>query len=352
MKIVSLKLTNFRNIESAHLQLGDAPIIALYGENGAGKTSVLEAVSLLSPGSGMHRHKLDSHTKHHAKSWGLHAEILSQNTDNTVGMSYQKGKRQLKINGETAKAQAELSGLGNVLWFTPKMDRLFMDSASHRREFLDRLAFGHFPAHAFNLNRYKHHLKARLKLLKDHADATWVTVEEEQAAHFAFLISTTRNTYIERLKPYLSTIDLKLSGSFERLDSHNAESIQERFHENRGRDGKFGSSHFGPHRSDVQGIMLPEDINLSETSTGQHKRAILDILLANSHLTHKETGEAPIILLDEMAAHLDSATKERFFGDLLSLGSQIWLTGTEKEMFSTLKNVQYFKAAKGTFHKE
>tara|TARA_R110000868_G_scaffold218576_1_gene468946 strand:+ start:91545 stop:92609 length:1065 start_codon:yes stop_codon:yes gene_type:complete len=352
MKITSLKLTNFRNIESAHLQLDNAPIVALYGENGAGKTSILEAISLLSPGSGMHRHKLDDHIKHHEKTWALHSNINNKDEENTVGMLYQKGKRQLKINGEAAKAQAELSNLGNILWFTPKMDRLFMDSASQRREFLDRLAFGHFPQHAQHLNRYKHHLKARLKLLKENAATTWIDIEEEQASHFAFLISQSRNHYLKMLKTHLDAIDLKLTGSFERMEKVDKKSIQEKLYENRTRDGRFGSSHFGPHRSDVEGILQPENINLSQTSTGQHKRAILEILLANSRLTHQQTGEAPIILLDEMAAHLDSQTKERFFSALIQLGSQIWLTGTEKEMFTSLQNVQFFCACDGSFKKD
>lgn len=349
MKLTSLKLTNFRNITSAHLQLSEAPIIVLYGENGAGKTSVLEAVSLLSPGSGMHRHKLESHTQHNEKSWALHGEITSKNEKHTAGMLYTKGKRQLKINGETVKAQGELSKLGNILWFTPKMDRLFMDSASQRREFLDRLAFGHFTDHAINLNRYKHHLKSRLKLLKEGATVEWIEIEEEQAAHFAFLISSNRNAYLKKLKPFLKTIDLKLIGSFERLEEISEASIKEKLVETRNRDGKFGSSHFGPHRSDLDGILQPENINLSATSTGQHKRAILEILLANSHLTHKETGEAPVILLDEMAAHLDSNTKEQFFSKLLALGSQIWLTGTEKSMFDGLNDVQFFEVTNGAF---
>lgn len=357
MKITNLKLTNFRSIESANIQLNnDANIIALYGENGAGKTSVLEALSLLSPGRGLHRHKLESHIQHGTKNWGIYSELTTHNKRNhsaeerSVGMLYEKGKRTLKIDGEKTKTQSELSHLGNILWFTPKMDRLFMDSASARREFIDRLVFGQTPEHAFNLNRYKHHLKSRLKLLKENGAREWIDIEEEQAALYAEKISSARLNFIAALKPYLDAITLNLTGSFERLEDKSATSIQKELENNRARDGRFGTSHFGPHRSGTEGILHPEDIPLVETSTGQHKRAVLEILLANARLTHATSGQAPVILLDEMASHLDSKTKEKFFGSLAELGTQIWLTGTEKEMFEKLTDVQFIHTENGQFN--
>jgi DNA replication and repair protein RecF len=346
MKIKTLQLHNFRNLSEMALSLSDAPIVVLYGENGAGKTSILEAISLLTPGRGLHRHKLDSHIQHNSKEWTIFAEVEADN-NHTIGMQFKSGKRILKIDDEKNKSQSALSNLGNILWFTPKMDRLFMDSTSARREFLDRLVFGHFKDHASHLNRYKTHLKNRLKLLKEHGSDDWISIEEEQAALFAEKITTARHTYLENLQPYLSDLTLKLIGSFERLDILNQQSIQVGFKNSRIRDQKTHSSLFGPHRSDITGQLTEQEINLSDSSTGQHKKAILEILLANARLTHAKSGFAPIILLDEVAGHLDQKTKEYFLKEITELGSQVWLTGTEKDVFKTLKKAQFIHIQQG-----
>lgn len=340
MRIKTLKLHNFRNLENVSLHISDAPIIVLYGENGAGKTSILEGISLLSPGRGLHRLKMDSHIKHGHKEWTVYTE-LEGNSIQTVGMQFKSGKRHIKIDDEKNKTQNDLSTLGNVLWFTPKMDRLFMDSTSARREFLDRLVFGHFKNHATNLNRLKHHLKNRIRLLKDQASSEWIDIEEEQAALFAEKVSITRTQYLEELKNHLTVVNLSLTGSFERYEDKSAAFLQQKLKHSRERDLKAGATLSGPQRNNLEGTLNTLNIPLSECSTGQHKRAILEILLANARLTAEKSGNTPIILLDEVAGHLDQKTKNYFLDEITKLGCQIWLTGTEKESFDSLQKAQF-----------
>lgn len=346
MKINTLKLHNFRNIEQTTLELSGAPIVVLYGENGAGKTSILEALSLLTPGRGLHRHKFDSHVNHKAESWTIFTELLSEEK-HVVGMQFADRKRTIKIDDEKNKTQTSLSNLGNILWFTPKMDRLFMDSVSPRREFLDRLVFGHHKDHASNLNRLKHHLKNRLKLIKDQAASEWIGIEEEQAAIYAEKVSNARTMYLKELKPHLTEVTLQLSGTFEELTNKDISGIQKAFQTSRPKDYRAGVTTFGPQRSDVTGQLVQTNTPLAECSTGQHKRAILEILLANARLTHQNSGNAPIILLDEVAGHLDQKTKDYFLDEITKLGCQVWLTGTEKGAFSTLEEAQFIHIEKG-----
>lgn len=336
MHINTLKLTNFRNISSADLKIDDAKVVALYGENGAGKTNIMEAISLLTPGRGLHRTPREQHVQTGENSWTIFSEISTSKDEHTLGYHYEKGKSTLKIDGDIQKNQSALSSLGNILWFTPKMDRLFMDGTSARREFLDRLAFGHYSSHASHLNKYKHHLKSRLKLLKQNAASDWIAVEEEQAAKLAKEITQTRLQYLEELKKHLSQAELSLSGSIEKM-ADDEYAILEKFTDSRKRDAMFGSSHFGPQRSTLSGLLTPENIALDKASTGQHKRAILNIILANARLSHEKIGQTPIVLLDEVTAHLDKKVRANLFGELTSLGTQIWLTGTEKDLFSDLK---------------
>ena len=346
MKITNLKLHNFRNIEQASLTLKGQAIVVLYGENGAGKTSVLEALSLLTPGRGLHRLKMDSHTQHGFKEWVIHAQ-LENDQPQQIGMHFKGSKRHIKLNGEKNKTQGDLSTLGNILWFTPKMDRLFMDSASARREFLDRLVFGQQPQHAGNLNRLKHHLKNRLKLLKDHAPTDWIDIEEEQAAQYAVKVAQARTDYLTNLHQHLTAVHLELEGSFEKRDDKSPQALQQKWADTRQRDLKAGATLHGPQRSNLTGQLTELDIPLAQCSTGQHKKAILEILIANARLTAATTHNPPIILLDEVAGHLDQKTKNYFLTEVTNLGCQVWLTGTEKETFANLTDAQFFHVQQG-----
>ena len=346
MHVTELKLTDFRNIESTSLKIEDSKAVVLFGENGAGKTNVMEALSLLTPGRGLHKHPRDAHVRHNQARWTIFAEV-SANDEHQIGLEFHKSKTTLKIDGEVQAKQSALSHFGNVLWFTPKMDRLFMDGAAGRREFLDRLVFGHFPEHAEQLSRYKHHIKARLKLLKDRQAADWVAIEEQQAAKWAGKIVENRHKYLEALKPYLTQCTLEVSGRIEEVVGDDF-AILEGFASRRERDAMLGATHFGPHRSKVEGQFIATDTPLEETSTGQHKKAVLDIILAAAKLSHSQ-GRVPLILLDEVGSHLDKKVRTEFFGTLKNLGVQVWLSGTEKELFEDLPGALLIQVENGNF---
>jgi DNA replication and repair protein RecF len=352
MHITKLNLTTFRNIASTSIKIDDAKVIAVVGENGAGKTNMLEAISMLSPGNGLHKAKRDLQIQNGLESWGIHAHI-SNPKPHTVGMAFEKsnGKRQIKIDNEKAELQSDLSGIGSILWFTPRMDRLFLDNAQARREFFDRLVFSLYPEHAKNLTRYRHHLKNRLKLLKTNANNNWLEIEEEQATEFAIKIIENRSVFLEKLQQHLPEVELMLTGSAHKIleEDKPYDEFLKHLVQNRERDKLYGSSNFGPHRTDITGTIIQENILLNQTSTGQHKKAILYILLANARLNYNETGITPLILLDEITAHLDETVKATLFKELNNMGTQIWMTGTEESLFNGLNPDIFIHVNNGNF---
>lgn len=345
MHIKDIKLTHFRNIEQVHLSLEEASVVVLCGANGAGKTSVLEALALLSPGRGLHRAPLSNHVQHDAPLWGIHAEVHTVDGLHTVGQTYTKEGsskgRLVKMDGEKLAHQAELSKLGNVLWLTPKMDRLFMDGTASRREFFDRLVFSLFPDHAELMARYKHHIKARMALLKQGASADWLDIEEAQAASYAIQLQENREGYLKQFRAHEDGISLHIT--------HCGDDYVRTWQEERAKDARLGMTNTGPHRLQLKGHLLPENIRLAETSTGQHKRAVLNILLTNARLIAAHARSAPLLLMDEVAAHLDAKTRKHFFDTFVSLGSQVWLTGTDVETFACFDEKLMFKVEKGVF---
>lgn len=349
MHITKLNLTTFRNITSLSIKVDDAKLIALVGKNGAGKTNILEAISLLSPGNGLHKAKRELQIQNGLNSWGIHACISKPASSHKVGMLYNKGKRSIKIDDETAEIQSDLARIGNILWFTPRMDRLFLDNAQARREFFDRLVYSLYPKHAQNLLRYRHHLKNRLKLLKTNANNNWLNIEEEQITKFAIEIMQSREEFLEKLLQHLPEIELSLTGSAHKVlaEENPFNKFIAYMEENRERDCIYGSSSFGPHRTDINGRLLENNIPLNQTSTGQHKKSILHILLANARLNHTQTGVTPLILLDEITAHLDEKVKHILFDELAKMGTQIWMTGTEESLFNGLKPDVFIKVEDG-----
>lgn len=355
MWIRSLTLNHFRNFSDLSLRI-DAPAAhVLLGQNGVGKTNLLEALSLLAPGQGLHRAKLEDMRQHGSKSWQLFAEVENAEGMHKVGIGFGDGRRQMRLNGADLKSQADLAHLGTVLWFTPEMDRLFSGSPGDRRRFLDRLVFGHTPAHAAALNRYNRHIQNRNRLLKDAdrsaPDPLWLEAEENAAATAAVAVLRNRAAYLEALQPQLRTVTLKLSGSAEKLaaDEHDDTALHQllldHWAQDRQRDGRYGSTHFGPHRTDLSGTL--GDIPLHLASMGQHKRAVLTILLANAELLTQKGQQPPCLLLDEVAAHLDADNRKLLYHELVPLGGQLWMTGTDENVFADLPNAQVLRVHGG-----
>lgn len=355
MLVTRLKLTDFRNIAAADLVADGAGAYVLVGPNGAGKTNLLEALSLLSPGQGLHRAKYDGMTRHGAPHWGLYAETTLGGEPHQAGMQYTNGKRTLRVDGDENPPQSALAALGAVVWLTPQMDRLFYDSPASRRRFIDRLTYGLITTHAGALGRYTHHLQARMRLLKDHADPDWLTVEEQQLAYWGTQVLFGRAQCLAALAPALADVTLTLSGTLEKraeevgaadmVAAYTAELAK-----NRKRDARFEATHFGPHRTDLTGTLHLEDgtaTPLELTSMGQHKRTLLSILLAHAQVIKHATGHPPLMLLDEAAAHLDPTQRQRLYTNLLPLGCQLWLTGTEKSLFDDLPKARFIEVRGG-----
>lgn len=351
MWIRKLQLQQFRNINSASIELPEKGSVVLHGHNGAGKTNLLEALSLLSPGQGLHRAPFNQMKLDKKKDWGLFAEIENKSGSHEVGMRYLQGKRQVQVDGQQQGALNQLAHLGAVVWFTPKMDRLFVDAPAARRQFLDRLVFGHFPKHAEHLSQYEKQMKSRLKMLKTGSkDELWLKITEQQLAEYAAKITIARQKFLSRLNEKLQETELNLTGAIERLEEKDlALAAQEEFKNCRNRDAKFGSTHFGPHRSDLTGFLHLQstDPTLKESSMGQHKRAVLSVLIANAELLKETIQDPPLVLLDETFAHLDITTRELVAERLEPLSAQLWLTGTDKETFEVFDKATFLEISNG-----
>lgn len=340
MRLSRLSLTTFRNLTTLEInvpqatggQIKKGQIIALVGQNGSGKTSVLEALSLLSPGRGLHKAKPEDMVQHGQKQWGVFAE-LEDATE--IGQSCQGKTRKLKIDGTESPTQAALAQYGSVIWLTPRQDRLFLDGAAARRDVLDRCVYGQNPSHAETVARYKHHAGARLKLLKQGQSADWIEIEEQQAADWGIKVLQNRAGYIQTLAPHLQEISLELTGATLQVleDADPVAALKGKFERSRERDAEVGITHTGPQKIDLTATLHVEDRNIpaAQASSGQHKRVLMQFILAHVRLLTAEKGTPPLILMDEVSAHLDTQKRSHLLATLTTLGAQIWVTETELE---------------------
>lgn len=345
-----LVLTNFRSHAEAVLHAG-AGFVVLTGDNGAGKTNVLEAVSLLAPGRGLRRAPLSEMARQ--DGGGGFAIAATLNGDVEIGTGTQAAapeRRIVRINGATHSATALAEWL-TVLWLTPAMDRLFVEPASERRRFLDRLTLALRPDHAGHANRYEAAMRARNRLLADdgpHDDA-WLTALEAQMAEHGAAIDAARRETVAALAERLAD---QPSGPFARagvtLDGWNgAATLAADLATGRGRDAAAGRTLLGPHRADLSVTHLDKDQPAALCSTGEQKALLLGLVLAHAELTAARTGRAPVLLLDEVAAHLDPSRRAALFDRLAATGSQVWMTGTETAPFTGIADATWFDLADG-----
>jgi DNA replication and repair protein RecF len=332
-----LSLSNFRSYADALIVPGPGLVI-LTGENGAGKTNVLEAVSLLSPGRGLRGASLGEM----ARSGGLGGfAVAARLADIEIGTGTTPAapeRRQVRINGAQGSASALAEWL-SVLWLTPAMDRLFLEGAGGRRRFLDRLVLALEPAHAVHSTRYEAAMRARNKLLAEEApDRDWLTALEARLVEHGMLISEARQATVLALSQRLADAP---EGPFARagiaLESWNAtdaETFRDELQGGRSRDAAAGRTLAGPHRSDLAVTHLGKAQPAGRCSTGEQKALLLGIVLAHADLVAERTGRRPILLLDEVAAHLDPSRRAALFERLQAAGGQVWMTGTEPALFA------------------
>ncbi|MBI1215721.1 MAG: DNA replication/repair protein RecF [Alphaproteobacteria bacterium] len=363
-----LNLTQFRGYDALRLDVTDARIVVLTGPNGAGKTNVLEAISLLTPGRGLRSADLLDLKNRAAgpkELWAVAAEIETaggQAMRLGTGLDrLDKGvkRRVVRIDGKDARSQSALSEHMSVLWLTPQMDRLFLEGASARRKFFDRLVYACEPEHAARLNRYEKKLRERMKLLQQdrRADPAWLDALETQLAGEAVSIAAARLSLLERMEAYIARLaasqslfpapQISVSGQVEQdLAQKPAleveEDLRRRYHAARAKDAVAGRSSEGIHRGDFLVRYAAKDLPADQCSTGEQKGLLISIVLAHALMMQGEKGFVPVLLLDEVAAHLDDARREQLFAQLVAFGGQVWLTGTDVEIFKPLEGKARF----------
>ena len=359
--IARLSLSAFRCYERAELACDGRPLV-LTGPNGAGKTNLLEAVSFLAPGRGLRRARL-SEVDRRARAgeqapapWAVSAELETPQGRHQVGTGRDaqagpREKRVMKLDGEYLSSQQGLSELLSVLWLTPAMDRLFLEGPGERRRFLDRLVFGADPAHAGRLTAYENALRERARILRGDAgrpDPAWLSALEETMAGQGVAVAAARCALVERLASACAVsggvfprAGLAVAGELEAgLSELKALEVEDRFRERlaaaRERDAESGGAAHGPHRSDFRVTHLAREREAEFCSTGEQKALLIAIVLAHARLVAAERAQRPLLLLDEVAAHLDEARRAALYDELTALGAQTWLTGTDAALFAPL----------------
>ena len=356
MFITSLRLSAFRNYQTLHLPDLPAGLIGLVGENGAGKTNVLEAVSLLSPGRGLRNADLRSlqarATSPEQTPWTLHARIEGRYgpQDLGVGIDPQTGRRRVHLNGEALKSQTDRADLVRCIWLTPAHDRLFLDGASARRKLLDRWVFSTDPAHAGRIARLDRLLAERNRLLSTPgADGLWLDAIEQDLSETALAVAIARTDYLDRLKTQLAAQEdqdfpralVALHGFLEdRIGKEPALQIETDYRHmlraNRPRDREAEATTIGPHRSDLFVTYADKNMPAPDCSTGEQKALLFSLFLSHARLLHEDGGEPPVLLLDEITAHLDPDRRRALLEQLLALAGQVFMTATTPDQFASL----------------
>ncbi|HEX9947293.1 MAG TPA: DNA replication/repair protein RecF [Allosphingosinicella sp.] len=336
MVLARLVLTDFRNHGDVLLAPGPG-LVVLTGENGAGKTNVLEAVSLLSPGRGLRGAALSEMARTGGGGGFAVAARLGDAEIGTGASPSAPERRQVRINGAAASATS-LSEWLSVLWLTPAMDRLFQEGAGGRRRFLDRLVLALEPGHAVHAARYEAAMRARNKLLGEEGpkDDAWLSALEARMAEHGAALAEKRAWTIRALGERIAAAPdgpfaragLKLEGGEEDLSRELARS--------RARDSAAGRTLVGPHRSDLVVTHLAKDQPADRCSTGEQKALLLSTMLAHADLVAELAGRRPILLLDEVAAHLDGRRRAALFERLEAGGGQVWMTGAEAALFEAI----------------
>ncbi|WP_417700219.1 DNA replication/repair protein RecF [Pseudophaeobacter sp.] len=343
LALTELTLSHFRSHLRADLHLDGRPV-AIHGNNGAGKTNILEAVSLFSPGRGLRRASAAEMVRRpDAPGWKLKAVLQAPEQAYEVETWSEAGAaRQVRIDNK-ASNQIALGQICRVVWLVPVMDRLWVEAAEGRRRFLDRIALSFDPDHAEATLAYEKAMRERNKLLKEQIrDAAWYRVLEAQMAAAGHRIHQVRCQSLTRLaaaqtntETQFPTADLQLIQSEGEMPESEAD-LAAALADGRLRDMAVGRTLVGPHRSDLIGTYARKGIAAKDCSTGEQKALLVSLILANARALSAAEGAPPILLLDEVAAHLDAARRAALYDEICALGTQAWMTGTGPELFAEL----------------
>ena len=364
-----LALADFRCYAALRLEVEARPVV-LTGPNGAGKTNLLEALSFLAPGRGLRRarhEEIDRRRADPSARWAVAATLLTPEGPLEIGTGRDPeagaagARRVVRVDGKPVRSQADLARHLAVLWLTPEMDQLFQEGSTGRRRFLDRMVYGVDPDHAGRVAAYEHGLRERARLLREAAwDNAWLAAIEERMAAEGVAIAAARRALVRRLGTALALTGapfpraaIAVQGSVESwLDEGPAlaaeERMRERLAEARAHDAQAGGAADGPHRSDLAVHHVETDMPAARCSTGEQKALLIALVLAYARLLAAEHGAPPLLLLDEVAAHLDRVRRTALYEEIKALGAQAWMTGTDAAMFESLgPAAQHFRVVDG-----
>ncbi len=348
--VTRLQLSYFRSHKQVEVQTDGRPV-ALYGPNGAGKTNLLEALSLLSPGRGLRRAAADDLSRRpELLGWKVFADLHDGRRDVALVTGAEAGQpRSVQIDGKTT-TQTTLASIMRVLWLVPAMDRLWIEGAEGRRRFLDRATLSFVPGHAEASLAYDKAMRDRNRLLKDMVrDAHWYAALESRMAEAGAQIQANRHLAVTALMAAqhdaatafpVASLALTETGN----PAQGRDALLAGLAEGRGRDQAAGRTLTGPHRTDLDATFAAKGVAARDCSTGEQKALLISLILANARALIADTGQAPILLLDEVAAHLDKARRASLYDEICALGAQAWMTGTEAHLFDALGGRAHFLA--------
>jgi DNA replication and repair protein RecF len=350
-RVRRLSLADYRSYTQARCEM-DAPLVALIGENGAGKTNVLEALSLFSPGRGLRRAELaECARRGGAGGFAVSIDIELDGASTQLGHGLApEGERQFRIDRAPVSSARAFADHLRVLWLTPAMDGLFNGPAGERRRFLDRLALGVDADHGARVNKLERALRNRNRLLEEGvSDRRWLEAAEQEIAALGVAVAAARRETVSRLSSLIVAresvfpwAEIAIDGEIETmLAEAPALAVEERFRETlretRRRDAAAGRTLTGPQTSDLAVRHGPKNEAARDCSTGEQKALLMGLTLAHARLVGEMTGRAPLLLLDEVAAHFDPRRREALFEELEALGGQVWMSGADPLLFTSLQ---------------
>ncbi|WP_111428841.1 DNA replication/repair protein RecF [Rhodobacteraceae bacterium DSL-40] len=344
-----LCLSHFRSHRSLDLALDGRPV-AIFGPNGAGKTNLVEAVSLLSPGRGLRRAAAEDMARRpEAIGWKITAGLTAPDGRHEIEIRSEGPGRLVEIDGKSAP-QAALGHVARLLWLTPAMDRLWMESAAERRRFLDRIALSLMPDHGDAAIGYEKALRERNRLLRDGVrDQAWYEAIEAQMAASGARLGANRRAALARIAAAPAPGAFPAASLALESDAPEAEAdLADAFRAGRPRDMAAGRSLLGPHRDDLGATYAAKGVPARLCSTGEQKALLISLVLANAHAVAEDFGAPPLLILDEVAAHLDAGRRAALYDAVTALGAQAWLTGTGRELFEELAGRALFLAVTET----
>ena len=382
-----LTMTDFRSYTNSRLDLaGTHPMVVLTGDNGAGKTNVLEAISYGAPGRGLRGASLADVCRIGGRSWSvaMHLKLMSEDATETVrigtGQDTERAdsengsrsdpakpshRRIVRIDGETVGNTSALGDRWSISWLTPQMDRLFIEGPSSRRRFLDRLVLGLYPDHSRQVSAYERSMRDRNRLLGEQgmaADSVWLSALEARMAEHAVAVAVARLEFAGQMAGQIEgtpdgpfpKAQLALDGWLETqlADGGQPVDVESSYRDllasERSGDARTGRTATGVHKTDFIVTHAPKAMRADLCSTGEQKALLIGLILANARLQIALKGQAPLMLMDEVAAHLDADRRAALFDELASLGSQCWLTGTDRSLFKALQGkAEFFQVADG-----